>query len=70
MQERPQSAKGFVEDLISDAYAAAGKQKPEKTNEHVPLVPIYIGIDRDNFATPQEPLREVCQNDVILFQAH
>eukprot|EP00775_Hariotina_reticulata_P013240 gene13240-13370_t len=58
MKDKPQSAKGFIEDLTADAYAAAGKQKPGECKEHVPLVPIYIGIDRDNFATPQEPLRE------------
>lgn len=58
-QGPPRSAKAFADSVAAEAYANAGKQLPDDSKEPVPLVPIYIGIDRDNFATPQEPLREV-----------
>jgi hypothetical protein len=50
-----QSATGFVDRITNLAHTAAGKPVPETTKESVPLVPIYIGVDRDH-----EQLREVC----------
>jgi hypothetical protein len=50
-----QSATGFIYRINDLAHAAAGKPTPETTKESVPLVPIYIGVDRDH-----EQLREVC----------
>ncbi|WIA40122.1 hypothetical protein OEZ86_013524 [Tetradesmus obliquus] len=49
-----QSATGFVERISKLAHTAAGKPVPETTKESVPLVPIYIGVDRDH-----EQLREM-----------
>jgi hypothetical protein len=54
-----QSAKGFIGRISNLAHTAAGKPVPETTKESVPLVPIYIGVDRDH-----EQLREVCRNTV------
>lgn len=53
--EPTRSAKTFVQKISSMAHAAAGKPlKAEDNKEAVPLVPIYIGVDRDH-----EQLREV-----------
>jgi hypothetical protein len=50
-----QSATGFINRITDLAHTTAGKPVPETTKESVPLVPIYIGVDRDH-----EQLREVC----------
>lgn len=55
-----QSATGFVERISKLAHTAAGKPVPETTKESVPLVPIYIGVDRDH-----EQLREVSRTTTL-----
>lgn len=55
METQVRSAKVYTEGIVALAHANAGKDLPETHKEPVPLVPIYIGVDRE----PQEPLREV-----------
>jgi hypothetical protein len=59
-----QSAKGFIDRISNLAHSAAGKPVPETTTESVPLVPIYIGVDRDH-----EQLREVCRIQIHTLNA-
>lgn len=59
------SAKAFAQRVAELAYASAGKPAPPPPGADkaaVPLVPIYVGIDRNverNGATVEEQLREV-----------
>ncbi|KAF8062976.1 hypothetical protein HT031_003815 [Scenedesmus sp. PABB004] len=53
----PRSARAFVERITALAHAKAGRPAPERdAPPAVPLVPIYIGVDRPE---PQEALREM-----------
>lgn len=55
MEQQVRSAKAYSDSVTALAHAKAGKEVPETHRDPVPLVPIYIGVDRE----PQEPLREV-----------
>lgn len=55
MTTNVKSAKLYAETISAAAHAKHGKPVPDSEREPVPLVPIYIAVDRDN----HEPLREV-----------
>lgn len=66
MEPPVKSAREYTEGIIASAHAKAGKSVPEDGKEPVPLVPIYIGVDREQ---PQEPLREVMLLQCLLLYA-